>query len=186
MRAKLAMKILNVTRITLYNYIKSGKIKATQLPNGYYDFDEQSIYRFLNKSQRVSYIYARVSTKKQQPDLKNQIKTIKSFCSDNDFSYHSILSDVSSGLDFDRDNFSFLFDEIINNRVDCVFITYKDRLTRHSFSMLESVFEKFGTKIIVVHNSEHKDSHQELFDDIVTLMHSYSTKVYSRRSKSLK
>ncbi|NWH05595.1 helix-turn-helix domain-containing protein, partial [Desulfobacter latus] len=37
MKANQALKILRVSKSTLRNYIKSGKIKATKLPTGRYD-----------------------------------------------------------------------------------------------------------------------------------------------------
>ena len=40
MRSKNALKLLNVTRVTLSSYVKSGKIKATKMSNGYYEYDE--------------------------------------------------------------------------------------------------------------------------------------------------
>jgi predicted site-specific integrase-resolvase len=47
MKSSEVIKILNISRPTLCNYIKSGKIKATKLGNGYYD--DKSVYKFINK-----------------------------------------------------------------------------------------------------------------------------------------
>lgn len=47
MKAKEVLKILNIARTTLYNYTKEGKIKVTQLDNGYYD--EDSVYKLIKK-----------------------------------------------------------------------------------------------------------------------------------------
>ena len=44
-----AYKLLQVTKPTLYKYKENGFIKADRLPNGYWDFDEESIYSFFNK-----------------------------------------------------------------------------------------------------------------------------------------
>jgi putative resolvase len=187
MRAKNAMKLLGITRVTLFNYVKNGKIKAVKLPNGYFDYDEASIYKFLRKSSKKSYLYARVSTYKQSNDLLNQIDSLKTYCDDNNILYANIYSDISSGLDFNRPQFSILLDEVINNRVDKIYITYKDRLSRHSFNMISEIFSKFGTDIVVINdNKKYKDSNQELFEEIVSLMHCYSTKIYSNRVKKNK
>ncbi len=47
MKAKDVMKLLNICRTTLYNYTKDGSIKATLLDNGYYDYDEESVLKFI-------------------------------------------------------------------------------------------------------------------------------------------
>lgn len=47
--------------------MKDGKIKATKLPNGQYDYDETSVYAFLNKDvKRKTYLYTRVNSKYHQ------------------------------------------------------------------------------------------------------------------------
>ena len=48
MKAKEVLKILKICRQTLTNYVKSGKIKVTRIGNGYYDYNESSVYAFLN------------------------------------------------------------------------------------------------------------------------------------------
>jgi putative resolvase len=67
MKAKEVLKILKICRQTLTNYVKSGKIKVTRISNGYYDYNESSVYAFLN------IIPDRVSTNKQKVDLSNQV-----------------------------------------------------------------------------------------------------------------
>jgi len=46
------------------SYLKSGKIKATKMKNGLYDYDALYIYSFLGKKNISNIIYARVSTHK--------------------------------------------------------------------------------------------------------------------------
>jgi len=38
MKAKEVMKLLKISRGTLHNYVKDGKLIITKLNNGYYDF----------------------------------------------------------------------------------------------------------------------------------------------------
>ncbi len=65
MRAKDVLNFLRITRPTLTKYVKNGIIKMTRLPNGQYDYDEDSVYAFFNKDvKRKTCIYARVSTSK--------------------------------------------------------------------------------------------------------------------------
>lgn len=46
MKAKEVLKELNITRPTLCSYVQKGYIKAIKLPNGQYDYIDQSIYEF--------------------------------------------------------------------------------------------------------------------------------------------
>ena len=56
MRSKEVLNLLRVTRPTLTKYVKSGKIKVIRKPNGHYEYDEESVYAFLNKDVR-SFLY---------------------------------------------------------------------------------------------------------------------------------
>ena len=68
MKAKEVMKLLNISRATLFNYTKDGKIKVTKLDNGYYEYDEASVFKIIKKDSRTNVIYSRVSTYKQKTD----------------------------------------------------------------------------------------------------------------------
>lgn len=64
MKSKDVLRLLQVSRVTLMNYVKSGKLKGTKLSNGQYDYNESSVFQLLKKDNRVNVIYARVSTSK--------------------------------------------------------------------------------------------------------------------------
>ena len=53
-------------------YSKGYKITVLDnLSNGYYDYDEHSVLKFIKKDNRYDVIYARVSTYKQKKDHNN-------------------------------------------------------------------------------------------------------------------
>ena len=87
MKSKEVLKLLNIHRMTLYNYVKSGVISVTKLDNGTYDYNEDSVFKLMKKDSRVNVIYARVSTYKQKNDLNSQINKLKTFCKDNNIHY---------------------------------------------------------------------------------------------------
>ena len=186
MKSKDVLRILQVTRATLTKYVKSGLIKATVKANGLYDYDEDSVYKMMNKDiERKNYIYARVSTSKQKQDLVNQIDLLKNFCYQNGIIINGIYSDIASGISFaKRDEFFRMLDDILSGKVKNVIITYKDRLSRVGFELFSFLFRKFGCNITVINEqgSEKLDS-QEIFEEIVSLLHCYSMKLYSSRKQ---
>ena len=181
MKARQVLKLLNISRITLYNYVKNGLIIATKLPNGYYDYDSKSVYGFLDKNIRINVVYARVSTYKQRNDLKRQINKIHDYCRKKNIKIDVTYLDISSGINFERKQFSELLDLVLNYRIDTIYVNNKDRLTRLSCITLESIFKKFGTNIYVINNSPNIQS--DLFNEIVYIMHYFSTTEYSNRRK---
>jgi predicted site-specific integrase-resolvase len=184
MKAKEVMKLLNICRTTLYNYTRDNVIKSTKLDNGYYDYDEQSVLKFIKKDNRINVIYARVSTYKQKNDLINQINKLETFCLDNDIIIDSIFSEISSGLDLDRIELNNLLDQVFNHKIKNIYISNKDRLTRLSFKTLETLLKKFNTNIIVINDHHNQTNDNEIFEELISLMHIFSTTMYSNRRKN--
>ncbi len=186
MKANEVIKILRITRPTLSKYVKEGLIKVTVLPNGRYDYDSDSVYAFLNKNvQRKTVVYARVSTSKQKKDLQNQVDLLKNYAVMNGFQIGAVYQDIASGISFEkRQEFFEMLDAILNGQIAVVLITYKDRLSRVGFELFSHLFQQFGCKIIVISEvgSPQLDS-QEVFEEIVSLLHCYSMKLYSSRKK---
>ena len=184
MKSSEVLNLLQITRPTLTKYVKTGLIKTVTLPNGRYDYDKDSIYKLFNKGiERKTYIYARVSTAKQKNDLENQIQMLKQFCFSNGWCVSQVFQDVASGISFEkRKNFFRMLDDVLSGKVERVVITYKDRLSRVGFDLFYYLFKKFHVEIVVMSEvgSEKLDS-QEIFEEIISLLHCYSMKLYSKR-----
>ncbi len=189
MKAKDVMRLLRISRATLHRYTEKGNIRYTKLPSGIYNYNDEDIYKILNKDiQRKNYIYARVSTAKQKKDLENQIEMLKSWVFNAGIKLDGIYSDIASGISFDkRTDFFTLLDEVIEHRVERVIIVYKDRLSRVGFELFSHLFRQYGTEIIVVSEVGNKklDS-EEIFEEIISLLHCYSMKLYSKRQNNKK
>ena len=124
-----------------------------------------------------------MSTTKQKSDLNDQIELLKQFCFSNGYVISGIYSDIASGINFEkRNDFFRMLDDIIDNKVERVIITYKDRLSRIGFDLFSHLFKKYNCEIIVISEigSEKLDS-QEIFEEIVSFLHCYSMKLYSKR-----
>jgi len=189
MKSSEVLKLLQITRPTLTKYVKNEWIKTTTMPNGHYNYDDQSVYDFLNKSiDREIVIYARVSTHKQKKDLENQIDILKRYCYENGYKINGIYSDIASGISFaKRKQFFELIDLVLDRKIEKIIITYKDRLSRIAFEFFSILFSKFGTKIEVISEvGSIKLDSEEIFEEIIHLIHSFSMKLYSsRKGKSI-
>jgi predicted site-specific integrase-resolvase len=181
MRSKETLKLLGVSRVTLTSYVKSGKIKVTKLSNGYYEYDDKSIFDFLGQNKKINIIYTRVSTYKQKDDLKRQTDLLIDYCKKYNIVVDKTFSEISSGIDLDREQFNSMLNEVFKYKVDKIIITNKDRLTRLSFMTLENIFKQFGTTIIVASKSKNNEDTNAIFDELISMMHLFSTKEYSKR-----
>lgn len=188
MKSKDVLEVLGVTRATLCKYVKEGTIKVHKKKNGYYDYDEDSVYEFLgqkkHKHNTKIISYSRVSTQNQKSQLKEQTQRIYNSCTNRGIKLDEQLEDIESGMSFDRPGFDKLCQEIIKGNVKIVVVENKDRLARFGFEMFEKFFKYFGTSILVLNNDEFNKSYeQELTKDLIAIIHYFSMKSYSHRRK---
>ncbi len=184
MKAKEVLALLRISRVTLSKYVKEGTIKVTTLPNGRYDYNERSVYDFLNKDlPRKTVAYARVSTKKQAKDLENQIQFIKNYCFQNGIVLNAIYEDIASGMQFKRKKLRSLLKELMNYKIEKIIISHKDRLSRVGFKLFNDLFQEFGTEVVIINDLESVSTEQEIFQEIISLLHCYTMSMYSKRRK---
>ena len=95
----------------------------------------------------------------------------------------AIYSHMASGISFEkRKGFFEMPDEILDHRVEKVVITYKDRLSSVGFELFRYIFRKFRTEIVVISEiGDPKLNSEEVFEEIVSMLHCYSMKMYSKR-----
>ncbi len=94
-----------------------------------------------------------------------------------------IYSEIVSALNYERKEYRKLFQQVIENKIDTIFIEYKDRLLRIGFSDFENLCKLFNTKIIIIDNTvdNNKTKQQEITDDLISIIHHFSSKIYSNR-----
>lgn len=184
MKSAKVLKILHITRQTLVQYVKRKEIRVVLLPNGTYDYNDDDVYRKAGlASERMNVVYARVSTVKQKADLENQVEILINFCNKNGVKVNKTYKDVASGMNFDRKQFKVLLNEILDFKVGKLYITYKDRLSRISFDMFKRLFSEFGCEVIVINDTDEKTDETEIFEEIISMLHCFSMRMYSRRRK---
>lgn len=135
------------------------------------------IYEFQTKpnvsQSRINIGYARVSSQKQEDDLKRQIDLLELFLVRQGKSF-KIISDIGYGIDYSKPGLKELLRLISTNQVDTVYILYKDRLVRCGFELIEEVARLHKTKIEVINQTIEKIDVEELVDDIVNFISMFS------------
>ena len=186
MKAKDVLKILNITRPTLTKYIKENKIKVDSVINGHYVYNDASVYSLIGlkkeKQNRLNVIYARVSNPPKKY-LDEQLKRLINFCSEKGITVDKEYFDIKSGMNFERDQFKDLIQEIVKGNIELIVIENKDRLCRFGFDLFNEFCKYFKTKIIVVNDLSEKNFEQELTEDLISIIHYFSMKSYSHRRK---
>lgn len=91
--------------------------------------------------------YARVSSSHQREDLERQVQYIQSH-----YQVTEIIKDIGSGLNYNRRGFDNLLSQVEAGAVSIVVVTYKDRMCRFGLELVERIFNKHGTKLVILCN----------------------------------
>lgn len=175
---------LGVSIKTLQRWDNSGKFKAKRTPSGhrYYTEDQYLSYMGveLDEPKRKHVAYARVSSRGQKDDLKNQINFIKNYTNHHGIVIDEYIEDIGSGLNYNRSKWNNLLHSVIRDEIDTIYITYKDRFIRFGYEWFEQLCNEHGTKIIVL-NDVDSSPEQELVDDLTSIIHVFSYRLSGLR-----
>ena len=90
------------------------------------------------------------------------------------------IEDFGSGLNYNRKSWDQLLDDVIGQKVKTIVVSNKDRFIRFGFNWYERFCGKFGTEILVV-NNEALSPNEELVQDIISIFHVFSCRLYGLR-----
>lgn len=184
-KSKDIKRILGLSTQALYERKKKGLIKYKNVNNitFYWLEDDENIFN--PNIQRCNIIYCRVSNSKQKDDLERQENILKEYAISAGHKVDYIFKDVASGMNEDRKGFNDLIKMVLDGKVNKVIISYKDRLTRFGFKYFEYIFKLFNTEILILNLTKEEDFQSELNQDLISIIHHFSMKMYSNGRKEL-
>ena len=189
---KEAMDYLNVSKITLQRWDNSGRLKAIRTSGGHRRYKLSDLEKFIGEHHAegketddvIVATYARCSTsnQKQHGDIDRQSQRLSEYCAKKKYKVEYIIKDMGSGLNDKRKGFIKLCDLVVNGKINKVVIEHKDRLTRFQYNLIEFFFNSYGVEIELLDKKEYTEQ-EELVNDMMMLIASFSGKVYSLRAQ---
>ncbi|MHA1911556.1 MAG: IS607 family transposase, partial [Candidatus Kariarchaeaceae archaeon] len=137
------------------------------------------------KKKRYAVTYSRVSShdQKKKGDLERQKEYLKDYCQEESKEIKYEISEVASGLNAKRKGLHRLFKLVQKGKVSEVIIPYKDRLTRFGYEYLVNFFDYFGVKITNLNAQEGKSVQEEMVEDLIAIVASFSGRIHGMRSR---
>jgi predicted site-specific integrase-resolvase len=158
---------------TLRRWEQKGWIKAIRTPSGRarrYDLD--SYTKAPRKAKRVV-LYARVSSRGQKPDLERQIARLVNL-----YPGAELVGEVGGGLNCKRPKFLAILGRVRAGDIGTIVVAHRDRLCRFGFEFVEC--RQYGCEVLVL-DDDHLFLQQELVEDILTILHCFSSRLYGLR-----
>lgn len=169
-----AAKALGLHPNTLRKYAQENKIKYIKNEAGQRLYDVESYSRGSVSSTTIC--YCRVSSYKQQDDLSRQESYLRERYPKAEF-----IRDIGSGLNYKRKGLRTLLERCMQGDKLQVVVTYKDRLCRFGFELIEFLIKINGGEILVL-NSQNTSAETELTQDLLSILHIFSCRMHGRRS----
>ena len=177
-------ELLGVSVKTLQRWDREGTLKANRTPTNrrYYTYDHYLQFKGISgdNDSRDTVIYARVSTRNQKDDLLNQVAFLRDFCNGKGIIVDQCIEDYGSGLNYNRKKWNELLEQVMEQKIKTIIITHKDRFIRFGYDWFEKFGLKYNTNIIIVNNEE-LSPQEELVQDIVSILHVFSSRLYGLR-----
>lgn len=167
---------------TLRRWDNEGTLIAKRLPSGHRYYDEADVRKVLgiaNKHRRTV-VYCRVSSAGQKDDLKSQVSAMEDFCRNAGIPVDEWITEVGGGMNFTRKRFLRLMSAIQAGDVSKLLIAHKDRLVRFGFDYFDYMAKENGCEILVV-NQESLSPQQEMVEDLLAIVHTFSCRLYGLR-----
>ena len=163
---------------TVNNLVKRKEIEIIKIGTKFgYNLNKYIQDNNIIINQKKFICYCRVSSQKQKEDLQRQINVMKE-----KFPNHIIISDIASGLNFKRKGLIDIINMAIKNEVEEIVISYKDRLARFGYDLIEIILKEHSNATIkILNKKEEKTTEQELTEDIISIMNVYVAKINGLR-----
>ena len=113
--------------------------------------------------------------------MQNQITFIRNYVNAKGEILDDVIQDIGSGLNYNRKHWNdLLFNQISKGEIGKIYITYKDRFVRFGFDWFERYCNHHDCEIVIINNPD-TSPQQELIDDLISIIHVFSHRIYGLR-----
>ena len=125
--------------------------------------------------------YCRVSSAAQRPDLLNQKRLLGEFCAARGLADVQWIEEIGGGLNLERPKFLALMDRVERREISHLVLAHKDRLARFGFPWFLRFMSEHGCEALVL-NNEVLSPEREMTEDLMTIVHCFSLRLYGLRN----
>ena len=179
-----AREYFQVNEATLRKWADDGIIPSIRTPKGtrlynmsrYIKENTKYENNINEQNEKTSLCYCRVSSAGQKEDLKRQIEYMQE-----KFPNHRIIYDIGSGINFKRKGLRTILELAMSKQLKEVVVSYRDRLCRFAFELLEWVFQYNGVKLVVLNANVEFSENSELAEDLLAIINVFNCRVNGKR-----
>ncbi len=168
---------------TVRRWEREGKLVAKRLPSGHRYFDESDVRRLMGGApeNRLTVVSCRVSSAGQKDDLASQVDAMETYCRGAGIAVDEWVQEIGGGMNFKRKRFLGILDRMQRGEIGKLLVAHKDRLVRFGYDLIVHLATKNGCEIVVV-NQNSLSPQQEMVEDLLSIVHTFSCRLYGMRN----
>lgn len=176
-------KKVGISKDTARRWERMGKICPMRTEGGhrrYTDLDvAKALHIQVSEPEKRVVVYCRVSSSSQRDDLKNQEEYLSAFANGRGCVFE-VVKEIGGGMNMSRPKFMEIVEGIIDGSVGTLIVAHKDRLARFGFDLVQNLADTYGCEIVVT-DTESLSPQQEMVEDLMAIVHTYSCRLYGLR-----
>jgi predicted site-specific integrase-resolvase len=106
---------------------------------------------------------------------------MEEFCRGRGLAVDEWIEEIGGGLNFKRKKFLKLMRQIRLGEVNILVVAHKDRLARFAYDFLEEFASWYGCEMVVA-NQESLSPQAEMVEDLMSIVHTFSCRLYGLRN----
>jgi putative resolvase len=164
---------------TAWRMWQRGELPAHQLPSGTVIVDVPPAPQAV-RPHKVA-VYARVSSAENRKNLESQAERVAAFCTARGWQVSKVVKDCGSGVNDQRPQFLAL---LADTGISHIVVEHKDRCSRFGVSYIQTLLATQGRELVIINEAE--EGQEDLMQDFVAIITSFTARLYGRRRASRK
>jgi predicted site-specific integrase-resolvase len=164
---------------TAWRMWQRGELPAYQLPSGTVIVDVLPTPTTV-RPQKVA-VYARVSSAENRTNLEGQAERVVAFCAAKGWQVAKVVTECGSGVNDQRPHFLAL---LADTSISHIVVEHKDRCSRFGVAYIQTLLKTHGRELVIVNEAE--KGQEDLMQDFVAIITSFTARLYGRRRASQK
>jgi putative resolvase len=179
MKLSVYAKQQGISYQTAWRMWQRGELPAHQLPSGTVIVDVPAAPQAI-RPQKVA-VYARVASAENRKNLESQAERVAAFCAAKGWQVAKVVKECGSGVNDQRPQFLALLADTSSSHI---VVEHKDRCSRFGVAYIQTLLKTQGRELVIVNEAE--EGQEDLLQDFVALITSFTARLYGRRRASRK
>lgn len=114
--------------------------------------------------------------------MLRQKEILELYCASQGWNFE-VIDDLGSGMNYHKRGLKKLITFILDEEINRLVITHKDRLLRFGAELIFSICERKKVEVVIINKGEESSFEEDLAKDVLEIITVFSARLYGSRSR---